>query len=143
MIDISYRQFVDRDTVIDKVGKAEAKILSSVGALTRTVARRSIRPRKGTAAAGSPPSSHVGLLRDLIFFGLDPDKLTVVIGPKLLKSRSSPTTQLLEFGGSTTITNRKTGETIPVVYRKFAYMAPAHAIVSEKYPELFSDVVGG
>ena len=46
----------------------------------RRVARQLIRPG-GTSTPGSPPRSHTDLLRKLIVYAYDPDRLTATVGP--------------------------------------------------------------
>jgi hypothetical protein len=60
--------FFDRALVQQKVAKAERRVLSRFGAFVRTRAKTSIRKKKGTSPPGSPPHSHVGLLRKFILF---------------------------------------------------------------------------
>lgn len=94
--------FFDRATIIAAVGAARIKVLSKFGAFVRTRAKTSIRKRKKVSSPGSPPSSHVGLLRQFIFFSYDRERESVVIGPTLInKPTGAPET--LEFGGDTTI----------------------------------------
>ena len=62
--------FFDRDAVLKATDKAQRMALSKFGAFVRTRARSSIRKRKGVAPAGSPPSSHTGLLKQFIYFSI-------------------------------------------------------------------------
>ena len=80
--------FFDRAKVERMVDQKTRKALGRIGALVRQVARRSIRKRKAASAAGSPPSSHTGKLRDNIFFAYDPSTTSVVIGPTPFNGRS-------------------------------------------------------
>lgn len=93
--------FFDRDKVQKAVDAGTKRVLSKFGAFVRQRARTSIRKRKKPSAPGSPPSSHVGLLRKGILFSYNPDTKSVVIGPALLNgSNGSPTVpELLEYGG--------------------------------------------
>lgn len=113
--------FLDRKKVVDLIGKKAASFLARQGGLIRTIARRSIRRRKGASKPGKPPYSHVGLLRDMIFFSFGPDKKSVVVGPAKLERTNSPVPApgLLEHGGSVTTKNprrkdRKIGDYAPV-----------------------------
>lgn len=98
MIDMRIKKlFFDRPKVQRAVDKAKRRALSRAGAFIRTTAKHSIRKRKGSAPPGSPPHSHVGLLRRLIFFGYDERTDSVVVGPVGFKRSDAP--HVLEFGG--------------------------------------------
>ena len=137
MIDIKYSQFFDKPKVIAKVKDGTKSALSKAGAFVRTRAKSLIRKRKKSAKPGSPPSSHTGLLKKLIFFGYDAAKDSVVVGPKLYRNSTRPTPNVLEFGGTTR--HWKTGK--PMVYRKFPFMAPALDAERENFPDLFANSV--
>jgi hypothetical protein len=137
MLDIKFEQFFDRTAVMAKVDAARRTVLSKWGSFVRTTARRSIRPRKRSAAPGQPPSSHVGLLRKLIFFGYDDAAESVVVGPTLFKSGSPTVPELLEFGGSAR--HWRTGE--PAVYRAHPFMRPAEEQERERGLKLFENSV--
>lgn len=100
--------FFDRALVQNKVDKARIKNLSKIGAFIRTRSRRSIRKRKGASQPGTPPHSHVGLLRDGILFAYDNENGSVVVGPRKLNQvsvvngqfRSGTVPEILEYGGS-------------------------------------------
>jgi len=92
--------FFDRKVVVDAVDRASLKVLSKFGAYVRTRAKSSIRKRKKSSQAGQPPSSHVGTLKNLIFFSFDQRKKSVVIGPTLI-TRSTMAPETLEHGGET------------------------------------------
>ncbi|MHB1158233.1 MAG: hypothetical protein ACYC26_15520 [Phycisphaerales bacterium] len=101
MIGFDIKQlFFDKPAVIGKVDRATRKVLSKFGAFVRTTARHSIRPRKKPSPPGSPPSSHTGLLKKFIYFGYDPSKRSVVIGPvRLSEQGRGEAPHLLEYGG--------------------------------------------
>ena len=96
------KMFFDRRAVIDAIGRASAKVLSRAGAFIQRRAKSSIRKRKRASRPGEPPSSHVGTLRNLIYFGFDTGKRSVVVGPTPLGMIGivPPT---LEFGGPTAV----------------------------------------
>ena len=101
------RLFFDRPKVRRGVDRAKRRALSSAGAFIRQRARTSIRKRKGAAPPGKPPRSHEGSLRRLILFGFDRASDSVVVGPvKLNKPGEAPS--VLELGGRTTVTRRRT-----------------------------------
>jgi hypothetical protein len=90
--------FFDRRAVMDAVGRANQKLLSRAGAFIQRRAKSLIRKRKRASNPGEPPSSHVGTLRNLIYFGYDTANESVVIGPLPLGAIGivPPT---LEYGG--------------------------------------------
>jgi hypothetical protein len=99
---IAFREksmFFDRPAVVEAVGRAGAKALGKAGAYIQRRAKSSIRKRKRASRAGEPPSSHVGTLRDRIYFSYDPPTRSVVVGPTPIGSVGvvPPT---LEFGGT-------------------------------------------
>jgi hypothetical protein len=140
VFDIKYSQFFDRDTIIKKIGTAKKRVLSKAGAFIRQRAKTSIRRRKKSSKPGEAPSSHVGLLRDLIFFAYDNQSDSVVVGPQLLngskKRGSIPPPRVLEDGGEGV-----TSKGQRAFYHKFPYMAPALEAERPKFPELFADSV--
>jgi len=108
MINIDMRikdVFFDTAKVKRSVDKATRKALSRAGAFIRTTAKRSIRKRKGISKPGNPPRSHEGDLKRFIFFGLGPNKQSVVIGPVKFNQRGNAP-QALEHGGKTTVLKR-------------------------------------
>lgn len=96
---IQTRQFFDRRAVVDALGKANAAALSQAGAFIRRTAKGSIRSAKSPAKPGNPPHSHVGTLKNLLFFSFDPSSLTVVIGPTPFKGQAIAP-RALELGGT-------------------------------------------
>lgn len=92
--------FFDRQKVIDAVGKAEAKVMARGGGLVRTIARRSMKKRKGSAEHGTPPSVHKGTIRNGrygVLFAYEPEKHSTVIGPSQIGG--SDALDALEHGG--------------------------------------------
>ena len=94
--------FFDRRAVIDAVGRANAKVLSRAGAFIQRRAKSSIRKRKRASRPGEPPSSHVGTLRNLIYFGFDTRQRSVVVGPTPL-GVTGVVPPTLEYGGPTVV----------------------------------------
>ena len=90
--------FFDRQAVVEAVGRANAKVLSKAGAFIQRRAKSSIRKRKRVSDPGQPPSSHVGTLRNLIYFSFDPPTRSVVVGPTPLGS-TGIVPPVLEYGG--------------------------------------------
>lgn len=115
--------FFDRAKVLNAVDAATRRVLSRFGAFVRTRARTSIRKRKGTSAPGGPPYSHVGLLRNLIFFAWDDSSKKVVIGPVLInKPTGAP--ENLEYGGTADVPAGR-GKTRRAKIEPRPYMGPA------------------
>jgi len=131
--------FFDSAAVLQKVDAATRKVLSRFGAFVRTTARHSIRKRKGISAPGSPPSSHVGTLKRLIFFGYDLSARSVVIGPAPLGS-TVEAPPLLEYGGTASRQDRK-GRRVPARYAARPFMGPAFAKEQSKLPAMWESSV--
>jgi hypothetical protein len=89
--------FFDRKRVIEAVGRANADALSKGGAFIRRTAKGSIRKAKSPAKPGRPPHSHIGTLKELIFFSYDEATRSVVIGPTPFGAGTAP--RALELGG--------------------------------------------
>lgn len=145
MIDMRIKSlFFDRKKVVRAVDKAKRAVLSKAGAFIRTVARTSIRKRKGSAPPGSPPHSHVGLLRNFILFGYDRASDSVVVGPvKLNKPTEAP--RVLEHGGTTTVTKFSHGRLRKrrVRIKARPFMGPALEKERPKLPKLWAGSVRG
>ncbi len=144
MIDLRIKQmFFDRTKVKRAVDAARRRVLSKAGAFIRQTARTSIRKRKGTSKPGSPPHSHVGLLRRFILFGYDKQSDSVVIGPVGFKASAAP--RVLERGGTTTVTRRRRGRRSERRVRIAArpYMQPSLEKERPKLPELWRNSVRG
>jgi DNA replicative helicase MCM subunit Mcm2 (Cdc46/Mcm family) len=138
--------FFDRKAVTSRTDKATRKVLSKFGAYTRTRSRTSIRKRKGTSRPGQPPYSHTGLLRDNIFFGYDPGKRSVVVGPEKLRKGKGEAPRLLEHGGTTTTRffdskRKKYGKRRRVRVEKRPYMQPAFDTELKQLPPKWRDSV--
>ncbi len=133
--------FFDRKKVIDAVGKDGASWLSKAGAFIRRTAKGLMKSggKKGKVAApGQPPRVHAGQLKDLLFFGFDTSKSTVVIGPVKFKEGEAP--GLLEFGGTTTRKGRD-GKPYTATYRGNPFMQPALNENLPKLPDLWANSV--
>ena len=141
MIGFEIKQlFFDRRAVTSRVAPATRKVLSKFGAFVRRTAKGSIRNRRAAAPPGSPPSSHTGLLKKFIFFGYDPGRESVVIGPTRLDRRGQgEAPSLLEHGGQTTLVRR--GKRKRATYRARPYMGPAFEKAQPKLPAMWRDSV--
>lgn len=89
--------FFDADLVKNTVAKSKRKLLLRFGAYLRREARQSIRKRKKMSEPGQPPSSHLGWLKQHIYFSWDPSIESVVVGPIPLGRGTAP--KALEHGG--------------------------------------------
>ena len=139
--------FFDRKAVTGAVDRATRKVLSRFGAFVRTTARHSIRKRKAVSQPGSPPSSHVGTLKRLIFFGYDPAKKSVLIGPTPLGGKAV-VPELLEQDHTAGTTRRvrdrlfgKKGKAVVMTYRARPFMGPAMEQEKPKLPALWAGSV--
>ena len=135
---IDKSMFFDTAKVKRAVSDGTRKVLSKFGAFVRTTARHSIRKRKAVSQPGSPPSSHVGLLKKLIYFGYDKSRRSVVIGPTALHGAEAP--PLLEYGGRARRKDRK-GKAVMASYRARPFMGPAFEKEKAKLPALWSGSV--
>jgi hypothetical protein len=140
-IDCKFSQFFDRELIVKKVKDAGKTSLSKAGAFVRQRAKTSIRKRKKVSTPGSPPSSHVGLLRNMIYFFYDEANQSVVVGPQILngakRNGSVVTPELMEFGGTAPHWRTKKIST----WRPRPFMQPALEAEAPKFPDLFADVV--
>jgi hypothetical protein len=131
--------FFESAAVLQKVDAATRKVLSKFGAFVRTTAKHSIRKRKAASAPGSPPSSHVGTLKRLIFFGYDLSARSVVIGPAPFRS-TVEAPPLLEYGGTASRTDAK-GRRVLARYRARPFMGPAFEKEKSKLPAMWTSSV--
>ena len=93
--------FVDRAELAARIDRGVLRLFGRFGAFVRQRSRTSIRQRKKPSPAGSPPSSHVGTLRNLILFGIDAGAAggpSVVVGPVLFRP-TGDVPRTLEEGG--------------------------------------------
>ena len=140
MIDLKLKaMFFDSPAVLKAVDRATRKVLSRFGAYVRTAARSSIRKRKAVSQPGQPPSSHVGTLKKLIFFGYEPQQKSVVIGPTPFRG-AAEAPPLLEYGGRGRHKNRR-GRSRTVTYRPRPFMGPAFEKERPKLPAMWADSV--
>jgi hypothetical protein len=166
MVDIKFENFFDRSPVLRAIDAATKTVLSKAGSFVRRTAKSSIRKRKKSAPPGTPPSSHVGTLKNLISFQYDPESKSVVIGPKLYRksglvgrgknrriyatgSKTGP--ELLEFGGIVSVDEVNTAMIKDryvvmtphdkMVYKGNPFMRTALEKESSNFPQLFTNSV--
>ena len=132
--------FFDSPKVIRAVDKSTRQVLSRFGAFVRRTAKQSIRKRKKSSAPGTPPSSHTGLLKRFIFFGYDPQKRSVVIGPtRLTENNRGEAPSILEYGGRTTVEGHKKKTRVRIRPRPF--MGPAFEKEKTNLPALWKNSI--
>lgn len=132
--------FFDRTRVMNALTAAERRVLSRFGAFVRQRARTSIRQRTTVSAPGSPPSSHVGLLKQFIWFAYDPLRRSVVIGPVRLNAKTGgDAPRLLEYGGSAV--RRRRGRMVRMQYHARPFMRPAFDRELSQLPPLWRDSI--
>jgi hypothetical protein len=136
---VTKAMFFDTRAVTSRVDPATRRVLSKFGAFVRTGARHSIRKRKAISQPGDPPSSHVGLLRKLIYFGYDGTRKSVVIGPTPLHG-TVEAPPLLEYGGRTRLKGRK-GKAVMATFRARPFMGPAFEREKPKLPAMWAGSV--
>jgi hypothetical protein len=132
------KMFVDRDAVTSAVDKANLKVLAKFGAYTRTRSKSSIRKvgKKGKSSRpGQPPKSRTGLLKNFIYFGVDPQTQSVVIGPAKL-NKPGFAAQALEEGGRSISSDGKS-----ITIRARPFMKPAFDKEILKAPDYWRNAV--
>jgi len=75
------------DDVSDALDPRKRQVLSKVGAFTRREMRQSIRTGGPVSLPNRPPKSRTGLLKRFIFFVVDQQRESVVIGPVKLGAK--------------------------------------------------------
>ena len=132
--------FFDRKAVTDKVDRTTRKVLSRFGAFVRRTAKSSIRKRKRASSPGQPPSSHSGILKKFIFFGYEPAKRNVVIGPAKLNQKIGDAPHALERGGASTVIQGRRGRRKKrrVKIKARPFMGPAFNKEKPKLPAMWA-----
>ena len=135
--------FFDRKAVTGKVDRAARKVLSRFGAFVRRAAKSSIRKRKRVSSPGQPPSSRTGLLKKFIFFGYEPAKRSVVIGPVRLSRKVGDAPHALEHGGTSTLAEglRGSRKKRRVKIKARPFMGPAFDKEKPKLPAMWAGSV--
>ena len=115
--------------VISKVKKGSLKALRCAGAYVRKSARNAVSRSSKASSPGTPPHTRRGLLKRSILFGVEKNRMAVVIGPAKKFIGISMTTH--EFGG---------------MYRRRKYprrplMGPALVKTAPALPKLWADSV--
>ena len=131
--------FFDTKTVRRRINATTRRVLSRFGAFVRRTAKSSIRKRKKPSQPGSPPSSHTGLLKRLIFFGYEPNRKSVVIGPVRLSRKVGDAPETLEHGGMSAVLKR--GKKKRTRIAKRSYMGPAMDREKPQLPKMWRDSI--
>ena len=97
MADAKVRVEFDSDAVRNAVRRGGVKSLRQAGAYVRKAARHAVKKSSRASAAGTPPHTRRGLLRNSILFGVEKHRMAVVIGPAHSFVGISMTAH--EFGG--------------------------------------------
>lgn len=120
--------FLDREKVQKSLDKKSLKVLARYGGSVRKTAQYSMRSRKKSAPKGQPPYAHgKKLLKRLLFYSLEKQRKTVVVGPVLLSETAKEgVPKLMEVGG--TITRRVKDKSVKYVYTGHAFMKPASEV---------------
>jgi len=97
-------QFFNPSMIGTYLDKKTYSVLNRYGATVRTIAQRSMRKSSGKSPRGMPPYSHNRqLLRKLLFYHLDKDSKSVIVGPVLKESsKRVMIPKVQEFGGTIT-----------------------------------------
>jgi hypothetical protein len=128
--------FFDRDKVVKAMDKETRRVLSRFGAFVRQRDRTSQKRRKGISGPGSPPSAHVGLIRDKTFFAYEPVAKSVVIGPAFLNKPNRDALRLVEEGGDTLRVIK--GKARRLHYQARPHTGPAFQAELSKLPGLWA-----
>jgi len=119
----------DDAEVISKVKKGSLKALRRTGAYVRKSARNAVSRSSKASSPGTPPNTRRGLLKRSILFGVEKNRMAVVIGPTKKFIGISMTAH--EFGGM--YRRRK--------YPKRPLMGPALVKSAPALPKLWADSV--
>ncbi len=141
------RYFFDRQAVVSAADRTKKRVLNRFGAFVRTKARQSIRKRKRVSRPGEPPTNRKGQLKRFLFYGYEPNRDSVVIGPARLSGSKFSIPEIIEHGGAATIRVRrkKRGKRRRirkrVTYAARPFMQPAFEKEQQKLPQLWKDAI--
>lgn len=109
--------------------------------ITASYARkRRVRRPYASSQPGQAPRSITGLLRKKIFYSLDNDRESTVIGPEWIAGKSGDAPYDLEHGGIAELTyGPNTGQRVHIAPRP--YMQPALDKVTPRMPAVFSNLI--
>jgi len=142
------------------VDQLKTRGLKRCGAVTRTIARRSLRYSQSASKPGQPPKVHGSdsMLKEFIYFVFDADRFACVVGPaRTNAARDLPVGDtvpgVLEHGGTiyferrvffdrSESSNRVRRRIVEAVTRRLEprpFMEPALRTAQERYPKLFAE----
>jgi hypothetical protein len=134
------KYFFSAKAVKKAVDRTTRRVFAKFGAFVRQTAKQSIRKRNKPSQPGSPPSSHTGLLNKFIWFGYDPAKRSVVIGPaQLSQNNRGEAPSLLEYGGMGMV--KRKGKRTKARIRARPFMGPAFAKEQKQLPALWANSI--
>jgi len=135
------RAIFSEQKITARMDNLTTKALKRAGAFVQRTARRSMRKGGKVSQPGQPPKSREGQLKRFLFFVVDRQAESVVIGPvKLSGAEDAPA--VLEHGGITdrTLTSRGQGRrTVAADYEPRPFMAPALQKETANLPELWAN----
>lgn len=143
----TFTGFFDREAVIRRLERKELMVLSRTGGYARKTARNMMKAGGFGAKAkyskpGEPPRYHTRKLKDMIFYALERNKDSVVIGPVSFKSQAALAmgaksgAQILEEGGLIYLPRqRQTGK-----IEARPYMAPTMKVAQVEFLKLMEKV---
>jgi len=111
--------------------------LNYLGAYCRKVARHSMKRSAKPSLPGQPPHTHVGLLKNAIFYAYDRERRCVVVGPLRIHRiayAGVSVPHVLEYGGRSCVR----GRWVRIAARP--YMRPALAKTVENAPNLLKRI---
>jgi phage gpG-like protein len=131
MITAKARTKMEPGQVGKAAGKKSLTSLGHAGAAIRLQARHSIKKSPRKSAAGTPPNTRKGRLRNAIKYAVVKDKQSVVIGPDRQVAGTSGAAH--EFGGKY---KRER-------YDRRPFMGPALEQVKDRLPSMWAGSVKG
>lgn len=126
---VSVRIEMEDENVLKAVKRSSNKALRSAGAYVRKTAQNAVSKSPKSSSPGTPPHTRRGLLRRSILFGVEKERMTVVIGSAESFIGISMTAH--EFGGM--YRRRK--------YPKRPLMEPSLEKASPHIPKMWEDAV--
>jgi len=131
MIQAKAKIKMDNRKIQQAAKKASIRNLGHAGAAIRLVARHSIKKSPKKSAAGTPPNTRKGRMRNAIKYAVVKDKQSVVIGPDRQVAGTSGAAH--EFGGKY---KRER-------FDKRPFMKPALEQVKDRLPSMWAGSVKG
>ena len=159
---VDFSMFVDREGVIRRVERKKLRVLSRTGAYGRTVVKSKLKKRpiksrwtkagkktrqaKLHSSPGEAPFRQTGLLHDRVFFGVDNDTDSVVVGPQYVKTKGAgdllgkaSVPQLLEEGGAERL-QMPGGKFVTAQYEPRPFIEPSRPAVEDKFAEFIESI---